>query len=129
MMIVSDPVAGKVLATPAIGAGPGRRGLRRRLCFQREWPRREYHDGRETAPGKWEPVATIATQNSARTIGADQKAHKLYLPAAEFGPAPPRPPGVDDPADRWRFPTASVSSSSAGSGGTVKRAGWEPAPR
>ena len=30
----------------------------------------------------------IPTQIRARTIGADQKAHKLYLPDAEYGPAP-----------------------------------------
>jgi hypothetical protein len=40
----------------------------------------------ETSPGKYEPVATIETQRSARTIASDQKAHKLYLPAAEYGP-------------------------------------------
>jgi len=31
-------------------------------------------------------VATIQTQRSARTIASDQRTHKLYLPAAEFGP-------------------------------------------
>ena len=41
----------------------------------------------ETSPGKFEPVATIQTLRGARTIGADSKAHKLYLPDAEFGPA------------------------------------------
>jgi len=49
-------------------------------------------------------VATIPSQNQARTIGADQKAHKLYLPAQEFGPAPAatdgkkaaRPPAIAD---------------------------------
>ena len=40
----------------------------------------------ETSPGKFEVVATIPTQRSARTIGSDQKSHKLYLPAAESGP-------------------------------------------
>jgi hypothetical protein len=40
----------------------------------------------ETSPGKFEPIATIPTQRGARTIAADQKAHKLYLPAAEYGP-------------------------------------------
>jgi hypothetical protein len=30
----------------------------------------------------------MPTQRSARTIGADPKTHKLYLPAAELGPAP-----------------------------------------
>jgi hypothetical protein len=40
----------------------------------------------ETSPGKFEPVATISTQRGARTIGADAKTHRLYLPTAEFGP-------------------------------------------
>ena len=31
---------------------------------------------------KYQVVATIPTQKLARTIAADQKAHKLYLPAA-----------------------------------------------
>jgi hypothetical protein len=41
----------------------------------------------ETSPGKFEPVATIQTQFGARTVAADQKAHKLYLPATETGPS------------------------------------------
>jgi hypothetical protein len=41
----------------------------------------------ETSPGQYEAVATIPTQRSARTIAADQRAHKLYLPAAEFAAA------------------------------------------
>jgi hypothetical protein len=36
--------------------------------------------------GKFDVVATIQTQRGARTIASDQKAHKLYLPAAEYGP-------------------------------------------
>jgi hypothetical protein len=35
--------------------------------------------------GKYAAVATIPTQIRARTIGADQSAHKLYLPTAEYG--------------------------------------------
>jgi hypothetical protein len=46
----------------------------------------------ETAPGKFEAVATIPSQRLGRTIAADQKAHKLYVPTAEFGPAPPPSP-------------------------------------
>ena len=37
--------------------------------------------------GKWVVEETVTTQRSARTIGADPKTHKLYLPAAENGPA------------------------------------------
>jgi len=41
----------------------------------------------ETSPGKYDVVATIPTQRGARTVASDQKAHKLYLPAAEYGAA------------------------------------------
>ena len=31
---------------------------------------------------------TVDTMRGARTIGADSKTHKIYLPVAENGPAP-----------------------------------------
>lgn len=87
MMVVSDPAAGKVIATPAIGQGPDGVAFDDGYAFSANG-----RDGNITMVGeeggKYEPVATITTQNGARTIGADQKAHKLYLPAQEFGPAP-----------------------------------------
>src|SRR5258707_2687387 len=87
MMVVSDPATGKVLASPA--AGPGMDGV----AFDDGYAfSANGGDGTitmvgETSPGKFAPVATIQTQRGARTIAADQKAHKLYLPAAEYGPA------------------------------------------
>jgi YVTN family beta-propeller protein len=87
MAIVSDPATGKVLAQPAIGNGPDG------VAFDDGyWFSANGRDGTitmigETSPGKYEAVATITTAVSARTIAADQKAHKLYLPAAEQGPA------------------------------------------
>jgi DNA-binding beta-propeller fold protein YncE len=93
MMVVSDPVDGKVLATPAIGVGPDGVAFDDGYAFSANGRDGNITMVGETSPGKWEPVATIMTQNSARTIGADQKAHKLYLPAAEFGPPPPPPAG------------------------------------
>ncbi len=87
LMIVSDPAAGKVLATPAIGAGDDGVAFDDGYAFAANGA-----DGTITmvgdVSGKFEPVATIATQRGARTIGADQKAHKLYLPTAEYGPTP-----------------------------------------
>ena len=41
----------------------------------------------EVSPGKYDVVETVPTQVSARTIAADPKTHKLYLPAAELGAA------------------------------------------
>ena len=58
---------------------------------------------RESSPGKFE-TETIPTQRSARTMTLDSKTHKIYLPVAEFGPAPapttkvpkPRPVMIKD---------------------------------
>jgi YVTN family beta-propeller protein len=41
----------------------------------------------ETAPGRFETVATIPTAPGARTIAGDPATHRLYLPTAEFRPA------------------------------------------
>jgi len=85
MMIVSNPATGKVLAMPEIGAGPDGVAFDDGYAFSANG-----RDGNITmvgeTGGKYVPVATIETQFGARTIAADQKAHKLYLPAAESGP-------------------------------------------
>ncbi len=86
MMIVSDPATGKVLATPEIGRGPDGVAFDDGYAFSANGTDGTITMVGETSPGKFEPVATIQTQRGARTIGADQKAHKLYLPDAEFGP-------------------------------------------
>jgi len=92
MMIVSDPATGKVLATPAIGAGPDGVAFDDGYAFSANG-----RDGNITmvgeVGGKYDVVATIVTQPLSRTIGADQKAHKLYLPTADASPATPPPPG------------------------------------
>jgi len=91
-MVVSDPATGKVLATPAIGEGVDGVAFDDGYAFSANG-----NDGTITmvgeTGGKYAPVATIPTQRGARTIGADQKAHKLYLPTAEYGPAQPAKDG------------------------------------
>ena len=42
----------------------------------------------EENPDKFSVAATIPTQRSARTMGLDTATHKIYLPAASFGPMP-----------------------------------------
>jgi YVTN family beta-propeller protein len=84
MMIVSDPATGKVLATPAIGARPDGVAFDDGYAFSANGGDGTITMVGETG-GKFEPVATIPTTAGARTIASDQKAHKLYLPAAEFG--------------------------------------------
>src|SRR5580704_10902372 len=93
MMVVSDPAAGKVIATPEIGQGPDGVAFDDGYAFSANGRDGTITMVGETSPGKFEPVATIPSQLQARTIGSDQKAHKLYLPAAEFGPPPPAPAG------------------------------------
>jgi len=87
LMVVSDPASGKVLATPAIGGGTDGVGFDDGYAFSANGADGTITMVGETAPGKFEAVATIPTQRGARTIAADQKAHKLYLPTAEYGPA------------------------------------------
>jgi DNA-binding beta-propeller fold protein YncE len=55
---------------------------------------------KETSPGTYAAIETVATKKGARTMALDQSTHRIYLPAAQYGPAPaatadvprPRPP-------------------------------------
>jgi DNA-binding beta-propeller fold protein YncE len=87
LMAVSDPDAGKVVATPAIGAGSDG------VAFD---PATGYAfssngDGTLTVvqqtAGKWEVAENIATERGARTIALDEKSHRLFLSAAKTAPA------------------------------------------
>ena len=87
LMAISDPDAGKVLATPAIGAGSDG------VAFD---PGTGYAfssngDGTLTivgqTGGKWDVLENVATERGARTIALDEKTHKLYLPTAKTAPA------------------------------------------
>src|SRR5262249_44551195 len=105
MMIVSDPATGKVLATPAIGGGTDGVVFDDGYAFSANGVDSNITMVGETSSGKWEPVATIPTQRGARTIAADQKAHKLFLPAAELGP-----PAETKDGKKGRGPTAMPDS-------------------
>jgi len=85
VMVVTDPDAGKIVATLPIGAGADGVAFDDGMAFSSNGG-----DGTVTVVGetggKYAVLETVKTQASARTIGADPKTHKLYLPAAEFGP-------------------------------------------
>jgi DNA-binding beta-propeller fold protein YncE len=57
---------------------------------------------REETPDRFSVVDNVQTQRSARTVGLDERTHRVFLSAAEFGTAPsptpeqlrPRPPIV-----------------------------------
>ena len=87
VMAISDPATGKVISTAVVGADPDG------VAFDDGYAFSATRDGAvtmvgETSPGKYAAVATIPTKMGAKTISADQKAHKLYLPAWDIGPAP-----------------------------------------
>ncbi len=87
VMAISDPDAGKVVATPAIGAGSDG------VAFD---PGTGYAlssngDGTLTivsqTGGKWDVLENIATERGARTIAVDEKTHRAFLPTAKTAPS------------------------------------------
>jgi DNA-binding beta-propeller fold protein YncE len=87
-MAITDPDAGKVLASPAIGAGSDG------VAFD---PGTGYAissngDGTLTivqeSGGKYDVFDNVATARGARTIAVDEKTHNVYLPVADQLPQP-----------------------------------------
>ena len=89
MMAVTDIPTLKVVATPPIGPGPDGAGFDAGLglAFSSNGG-----DGTlsivKQVNGKYETVDNVPTERGARTMTVDQKNHRVYLLAAEFGPAP-----------------------------------------
>jgi YVTN family beta-propeller protein len=96
MAATVDARTGKVLQALHVGEGIDGAGFdpSRKLAF---FPAGK--DGKlivlhETKSG-FEPAQEIFTQKSARTLALDQKSGRAYLPAAEFGKAPPAEEGKE----------------------------------
>jgi DNA-binding beta-propeller fold protein YncE len=87
LMAVSDPEAGKVVATPAIGAGSDGAAFDPGTGYAFS----SNGDGTLTVvqqnAGKWEVLENIATERGARTIAVDEKSHRVFLPTARTAPA------------------------------------------
>ncbi len=102
-MAIVDMRTGKVVATPAVGAGVDAAGFDpgTQLAFTSngEGTITVVH---EDTPDKYAVVETVPTQRGARTMAVNPKTHRLYTVTAEFGPAPaptadrprPRPPMI-----------------------------------
>jgi len=93
MLVVLDAETGKVLATPAIGDKVDG------AAFDPTSGTAFTSNGegtltavRETSPGKFEVVQTLATMKSAKTMVLDPATHRIYLPCAEFGATPAATP-------------------------------------
>jgi DNA-binding beta-propeller fold protein YncE len=103
-MAVVDIPTMKVIASPPIGPGTDAAGFDpgTGLAFSSNGG-----DGTLTivklVNGKYEAVDTVPTLRAARTMAVDEKLHRIYLLAAEFGPTPEakdgkkaRPPVLPD---------------------------------
>ncbi len=96
VMAISDPSAGKVVATAKIGARPDAAGF----DAAKGWAFSSNGDGTLTvvgeSGGQYSVLQTVETHPGARTMALDQKTHKVYLSMAEYeataGAQQKRPP-------------------------------------
>jgi DNA-binding beta-propeller fold protein YncE len=101
VMVVSDAEGGRVIAKLPIGSGTDGAAFdpNTRFAFSSngEGSLTLVH---EESPDSFTVAGTIQTQRGGRTVALDERTHRVYTVAAEFGPAPeptpdrprPRPP-------------------------------------
>ena len=94
MMVMLDTETGKVITSVPIGAGTDGAAFDdvSQLAFA------SCGDGtttiaKEETPDKLTVVQTLTTERGARTMAIDPKTHRIYLPTAQFQPAPSPSPG------------------------------------
>jgi DNA-binding beta-propeller fold protein YncE len=94
LMAVVDATSGKLLQTLPIGAGTDA------AAFDPGTGRAYASNGEGSLTvagpdghGRFAVLATVATAKGARTMALDPRTHLIYLPTAEFGPAPEAGPG------------------------------------
>jgi len=88
ILVVSDPVQGKVIGQAPIGQGPDGVAWMDGRAYSANGRDGTISVVAETAPGRFETVATLPTARGARTIAADPAMHELFTPTADFKPQP-----------------------------------------
>jgi YVTN family beta-propeller protein len=95
MMVMLNTETGKVVTTVAIGSGTDGCAFdeQTQLAFA------SCGEGvttiaKEETPEKLRVVQTLKTEPRARTIELDPRTHRIYLPTAQFQPAPSPSPGA-----------------------------------
>ena len=100
MMAITDARDGHQVARIAIGEGPDGAAFdaQSQMAFSPNGKSGTLTIVHEDDPDHFHVAQTLPTQSSARTIALDPMSHRLYLPAATFGPKPvdpqQRPPMV-----------------------------------
>ena len=94
VMAVIDIATLKVLATPPIGPGADGAGFDSGLgqAYTSNGGDGTLSIVKEVG-GKYQTVDNVPTEKGARTMTVDSKNHRVYLLAAEYGPAPEAEPG------------------------------------
>jgi DNA-binding beta-propeller fold protein YncE len=95
VMVVSDPTQGRVLGQAPIGRGPDGVAWMDGRAYSANGRDGTISVVSETAPDRFETVATLRTAPGARTIAADAALHALFAPTADF-----RPQAASDAARR-----------------------------
>lgn len=89
LMVMLDTETGKVVATVPIGAGTDGCAFddATQLAFA-SCGEGVVTIAHEDSPDKLSVIQTLKTERGARTIALDPKTHRIYLPTAQFQPAP-----------------------------------------
>ena len=90
-MLVMDAASGRVVATMPIGPGVDATEFyqEKGLIFFASGGDGTLSVFHEDSPDTYSLVERAKTQVNARTLAVDHKTGRVYLPVAEFGPAPP----------------------------------------
>lgn len=86
VMVVSDPVRGRVIGQASIGHGPDGVAWLDGKVYSANGRDGTISVVNETADGRLETIATVPTAKGARTIVADPNEHLLFSPTADFQP-------------------------------------------
>ena len=95
VMAISDAEHNRLITTVPIGRGPDAAAFdpSSRLAFASCGGDSSLTIVHEDSPDHYTVVGTLRTLRGARTMALDEQTHTLYLPTAEFQPAPPPQPG------------------------------------
>jgi outer membrane protein assembly factor BamB len=90
VMAISDYRAGRVAATVPIGTGVDGAGFDsssgNAFASNADGTLTVIH---QDSPDRYSVAQTVETPKGSRNMGLDSSTHRLYLPAAKFGPVPP----------------------------------------
>ncbi|MEO6446785.1 MAG: YncE family protein [Gemmatimonadaceae bacterium] len=95
VMIVSDPVAWRVIATIPIGHGVDGAMFdpTTRLVFASNGADGTMSVVRQESADRYTALGDVVTRRGSRTLALDPVTHRLYLASAEYGPVPPTAAG------------------------------------